>query len=351
MEAAGEAIAAAVGGVVSSVVLHPLDTLKTQVQAGRVRAGRGSAAGRVCVDSGLGTPRTVRQPEETRLQQPAQERKREDGDGEDEGEGADGAASAPEDASVLAVARAMYAEGGAPRFFRGVGVGAVQSAVEKSIYFLVYSLLKDGARYANGGRAPGPAQSLLLGYASDWSHLFATLPFEVVCRNLQTARGAGRGSSAPYAVLQAVLSEGGVAGLYRGWQAYLVLCLRPAIQYSIYDSLKRAMTAKRREKALGAGEAFLLGAFSRAVATVLLYPYARAKTVRMTEKNGGEPRSVGQVVRGILKDEGAAGLFKGLAPELLRGVFSAAIMLMVKEKVQRATRKALRGAAAGRRRR
>ena len=47
--------------------------------------------------------------------------------------------------------------------------------------------------------------------------------------------------------------------MYKGIQAYVVLCLKPALQYTIFEQVKAVIVKTRRSKHLSAAEAFLLG--------------------------------------------------------------------------------------------
>jgi len=65
-----------------------------------------------------------------------------------------------------------------------------------------------------------------------------------------------------------VFQEQGVEGLYNGIQAYQVLCLKPAIQYTVYEYCKELVLLGRPgEENLGSAEVFLLGMVARAVST------------------------------------------------------------------------------------
>ena len=75
-----------------------------------------------------------------------------------------------------------------------------------------------------------------------------TLPIEVVCKTMQTRKpgkgeagggsgGGGGGNAGVFGVISAILKEKGVGGFYRGLSAYIVLCLKPAIQFTIYEQV------------------------------------------------------------------------------------------------------------------
>jgi hypothetical protein len=183
----------------------------------------------------------------------------------------------------------------------------------------------------------------------------------------------------PVEVAARLYREQGLSGFYKGIAAYFVLCLRPAVQFAVFERLKAARLGSKGGVALGALDAFVLGAVARAVATVVVYPYTRAKvlaqvSVRRTrpaapasDADGAAaavpeddddvtavrapqppvpPVTVPAVLQAILEEEGVRGLFRGLGPEVFRGMLSGAVMLMVKEKIDAAARISLRGNAA-----
>lgn len=123
----------------------------------------------------------------------------------------------------------------------------------------------------------------------------------------------------------------------------MVLCLKPAIQYTVYEQVKQIVIAARRlntdgkavvDDSLSAAEAFFLGMFARIVATMLTYPYLRAKVLlQSTYGNAKVKPTIPQMIAEQLSKGGVWGLYQGIGPELTRGVFSAALMMMVKERI------------------
>lgn len=141
----------------------------------------------------------------------------------------------------------------------------------------------------------------------------------------------------------AILSEKGPGGFYKGIEAYTVLCLKPAIQYMVYDQIKKVFLAarpppqggaKKVAQSLSAAEAFLLGMFARVVATMLTYPYLRAKILLQSAPGNAKTKpSIPGMIAQQLADGGLGGVYQGIGPELTRGVFSAALMMTVKERI------------------
>lgn len=307
-----QALSASCGGFCSSVALHPLDTLKTRLQA-QGASPKGKA-----------------------------------GDGDD-GEGA------KPSGGVLGTIREIHAEGGVGTFFKGVVPSTTQNVVEKFIYFFAYTLLKEGHQRAFG--EVQTAGAVVVGYLSEWAHLPVTLPMEVVAKRLMTSKPVpGKNGSPPrspsvFAVISAIFSEKGVAGFYRGVATYLALCLRPAIEFTIFGRLKDMVLGMRARSGPGGGtqltaaQAFFFGAVSRAIATLLVYPFTRVKVMMQSGSSsaGGskeEPSIIGKM-SDVVERDGVLALYRGIEPEIFRGMLSSAIMLMVKERIYLVNRRLL----------
>ena len=93
---------------------------------------------------------------------------------------------------------------------------------------------------------------------AEWSHLPVTLPIDCLTTAIQTD-DRNRGAMA---LLCSMLSERGAGGFYKGIEAYAVLCLKPAIQYTVYERVKRAVLAARAAAETATGGS--IGASKRA---------------------------------------------------------------------------------------
>jgi adenine nucleotide transporter 17 len=67
-----------------------------------------------------------------------------------------------------------------------------------------------------------------------------------------------------------IFQQEGIAGLYAGVGAALALVINPIIQYTVFEHIK---TKIAKVRALSSFDFFLLGAFSKLVATGVSYPY------------------------------------------------------------------------------
>ena len=174
----------------------------------------------------------------------------------------------------------------------------------------------------------------MLGCLAEWCHIPFSLPLDVLTTRLATDKT----NASAFVIMSNLISEKGVAGMYKGYQAFAVLCLKPAIQYTVYEKLKAMVLAGKKSalNELSAAEAFFLGMVARTIATIATFPYVRAKVMLQTSdggENSGATSTIPQMLKAIYADEGLTGLFQGIGPELTRGVLSAAMMLMVKEKI------------------
>ncbi|KAJ0393702.1 hypothetical protein P43SY_007602 [Pythium insidiosum] len=290
MQMLAAASAAGVGGLVATSVLYPLDTIKTRLQSGG----------------------SLFDEEETNEEQARRK-------------------------DVRALLRSLY---------RGYQYKAAESSVSKFLYFYAYTLLAQTVAPSDG-KPIGTVLNLGIGYLSEFFHLPVTLPMEVIATRLQT----GIGSGGVLQIVRNVLEESGIKGFYKGFQAYFVLCLQPAIQYTVFERVKEAYLkrSKSMAKSLSALEAFVLGAIARSIATLLLFPYIRAKVILQSKKKknqapeleDGKCDRASQSSEGIVatlqrvySEEGPLALYRGLTPELTKGALSSALMLMIKEKIQ-----------------
>lgn len=286
LEAFAEATSAALGGGVATALLYPLDTLRSKLAAvGKKRKGN--------KDNGL-----------VELEH-----------------------------SVLDQIRAQ----GFMVLYSGLPMKLFKSCLGKFMYFLTYSRLKTA--YAQNVGVVNPFPNLAIGYVSEWVHVPVTQPADIIVTRLQTGKASG--------VMDAITTlygQGGVGAFFRGLNAQPILCLQPAIQFTIFDIVKRNYFKNR---SLDMRTAFLLGAVARGVALCFVYPYLRAKTLVQTtnaktsSKEGKKvvDTRIWPVLARIFRMEGVAGLWKGLPPELLRGVLSSALMMMIKERIRVVTRK------------
>ena len=80
----------------------------------------------------------------------------------------------------------------------------------------------------------------------------------------------------------------------------------------------------------------VLGAISKALATIVTQPLIVAKVGLQSrppaEREGRPFKSFGEVMKFIVDREGPFGLFKGIGPQILKGLLVQGILMMTKER-------------------
>jgi solute carrier family 25 (peroxisomal adenine nucleotide transporter), member 17 len=363
-----EVLSASLGGAISASILYPLEVLKTKMQAAD-DGGHDDNDESSCHEFG------------------------DNHDDDEIGNKKDKDKSKQKlvSAGMVQTALQLYEHQGISVFVRGIETSALQSAIEKALYFFAYTALKQGyssalsstTRSMKDGKQKqhsdssssnniGAFANLMLGCAAEWMHLPISLPIDAWTTQIQTSTTG----AAPMQILLTMLaSPNKMNSWYKGLSAYYVLCFKPALQYTVYEQVKKLLVAHRRDKTLSAVEAFLLGMVARTVATVLVFPCVRAKVLLQKQaavsanassmmadpepafdstraaaaattppagaKVVKEELTTIKVLLRTLQRQGLAGLYQGLGPELTRGIFSAALMLMIKERIAGTVRKAL----------
>jgi adenine nucleotide transporter 17 len=188
-------------------------------------------------------------------------------------------------------------------------------------------------------RKPNTAEHLFIGYLAALQGNITTIPLDVTLVRRLAARKKrveGEKQATFFESFQEAVDKDGFWAFYKGWAVSALLCLNPAITYVFYERIKLWLTRGREAKSLNSLEAFFAGALSKAIATWLTFPFIRCKAIINTwsKLHKGEPiPSMTDVFQKISKEDGIAGLFTGIYPQLTKGVLNSALMLMIKERV------------------
>merc|ERR1712046_402436 len=129
--------------------------------------------------------------------------------------------------------------------------------------------------------------------------------------------------------------KGGMKGFYTAIVPISLLTLKPGLQLAFYEAVKRVILARRKgDIALSAFHAFLLGAFSRLLATIVVFPYIRGKQLMQTGRIPGQGTglvSLHRIMIRCVEEHGIGGLYQSMPQELLRACFSSSLMFACRE--------------------
>ncbi|KAF8606419.1 mitochondrial carrier [Ceratobasidium sp. AG-I] len=341
----GHALAGALGGVFSNAVVYPLDTAKTRIQA----SGSSSK--------------------------------------DKKGKGRDGS----DQLSIFPLLLRILKEEGVKGYYGGFGASMANTFFMQYAYFFFYSFVRTAyikrlTRGRPAGKGPQLSTSieLLLGAVAGALAQIFTLPVSVIAtrqqigdKSKQTTTGKGSSFSE---VGRGIVKQDGVAGLWAGIKPSMVLTVNPAITYGAFERIKSFMLAGSTSSKLTPGKAFLVGALSKTIATVVTYPYIMAK-VRLQargsseEEDHEEPTSETELVNvkdveeglaasyakvtkhgeeathpprprkgqgsaiallaKVLREDGFVGWYQGMSAQITKAVLSQALLFMLKDQFER----------------
>ena len=175
------------------------------------------------------------------------------------------------------------------------------------------------------------------------------------------------------ATVKAIYAKGGIKAFWAGLGPSCLLVINPAVHFMALDQLKvlykrliqRKILDKRSSRvrataaALSPLEAFCIGAAAKSFATSVTFPLIRAKVLSMSRGRhdlGGNRHVYGMrnegeinnnfatldVISKVIRNEGFAGLYKGLGVQMSRSALAAAIMFTTREQLEKLTAGTLR---------
>ncbi|KAH7360556.1 mitochondrial carrier domain-containing protein [Rhexocercosporidium sp. MPI-PUGE-AT-0058] len=230
----------------------------------------------------------------------------------------------------------IAADDGILGLYNGINGALIGVASTNFAYFYWYSVVR--TLYLAQQKVPMPPSTLVelsLGAVAGAVAQVFTIPVAVVTTRQQTQKKGERKGMIDTA-RDVVNSEDGWSGLWRGLKASLVLVVNPAITYGAYQRLREIMYPGKLN--LRPGEAFLLGAMSKSLATIATQPLIVAKVGLQSKpppSRQGKPfKSFIEVMQFIIKNEGPLGLFKGIAPQITKGLLVQGLLMMTKERME-----------------
>ncbi|PCH42079.1 mitochondrial carrier [Wolfiporia cocos MD-104 SS10] len=340
----GYALAGALGGCFSNAVVYPLDVAKTRIQAATSASLNGSEKDK-------------------------------------------------EKLSVVAVLLRILKEEGIPGYYRGFTATMINTFSMQYAYFFFYSFVRTSyikrlaARLPAGVKAPplSTAAELILGAVAGALAQIFTIPVSVIATRQQIGpsldRRASRAGSRVrrdgediektagketdgyddsfLGIAREIIEEEGPGGLWLGLRPGLVLTVNPAITYGAYERVKSvlvlAQEAAGRGSKLSPWTAFLVGALSKTLATVVTYPYIMAK-VRIQARSADTEEAVAEhqpappkhayhhahskhvgalgILARVWRQEGFLGWYQGMGAQITKAVLSQALLFMSKDQFE-----------------
>ncbi|KAL8643383.1 MAG: hypothetical protein Q9228_000016 [Teloschistes exilis] len=238
--------------------------------------------------------------------------------------------------SSLDALRKIIDDEGITGLYSGISGSLIGVTSTNFAYFYWYSVVR--SLYLSSQtipRPPGTAMELSLGAIAGAVAQVFTIPVSVITTRQQTQLKGDRKGLLDTG-REVVLGEDGWRGLWRGLKASLVLVANPAITYGTYQRLRELLFPKKAN--LRAWESFFLGATSKALATILTQPLIVAKVGLQSRpppaRQGRSFNGFLEVMAYINEHEGPFALFKGLAPQITKGILVQGLLMMTKERME-----------------
>ncbi|KAK6199315.1 mitochondrial carrier domain-containing protein [Scheffersomyces amazonensis] len=254
--------------------------------------------------------------------------------------------------STIDVLQKIYAKKGILGWYHGLFSSLLGTAAQNFAYFYWYTIVK--RVYANlnkhipNHKASTLTELFLGALAAAISQLFTT-PIGVITTQQQTDKH----HKSLYQLTKEILEHDGIHGLWRGLRVSLVLCINPSITYGSYERLKQILYGNKQF--LKPLESFSLGVLAKSLATVATQPLIVSKAMiqkkvskKPKTKEGENPlgdnehddededivfNSFTHALVHLWKSEKFNGLYKGIAPQLIKGVFVQGLLFMFKDQL------------------
>lgn len=127
-----------------------------------------------------------------------------------------------------------------------------------------------------------------------------------------------------------IIQQEGPAALWSGTIPSLVLVSNPAVQFMIFEMLKRNLKAMLDKQELSPFHVFALGAISKSISTVMSYPLQ----VVQSKKRYGSPDVKNKTMSELMAELIRTGtMYKGMEAKLLQTVMTTALMYVFYERI------------------
>lgn len=264
------------------------------------------------------------------------------------------------DSGFLDAVQRIVQREGVTGLYAGLDSALFGISVTNFVYYYWYEWTRSGFEKAavTTGRASKrltTIESMIAGAIAGSATVLLTNPIWVVNTRMTTRKRnkesdesllpGAKASKAPTTVgtLLALLKEEGPQALFAGVVPALVLVINPILQYTIFEQLKNTIEKKRR---ITPTIAFMLGALGKLFATSITYPYITVKSMAHVAGRDGGNENMLQAMRRVIREEGYAGLYKGIGPKVSQSVLTAAFLFAFKDVLYEQTVKIRRTMAA-----
>ncbi|KAL6891337.1 mitochondrial carrier domain-containing protein [Trichoderma longibrachiatum] len=239
----------------------------------------------------------------------------------------------------------IIAREGFSGLYSGINSALFGISVTNFIYYYWYEWTraffeKAATRAGRASKKLTTVEAMIAGAIAGSATVIITNPIWVVNTRVTTRRqepdleaaggDGGRRGKGPTTLgtLMSLLKKEGPRALFAGVVPALVLVINPILQYTLFEQMKNAVERKRK---MTPTIAFVLGALGKLFATSVTYPYITVKSQMHVAAHNEKKEGMSQALRRVIRDEGYAGLYKGIGPKVTQSVLTAAFLFAFKD--------------------
>ncbi|XP_062321116.1 solute carrier family 25 member 32-like [Osmerus eperlanus] len=250
----------------------------------------------------------------------------------------DGLNLRPKYDGIIHCMRSVLQQEGIRGLYQGVTPNIWGAGASWGLYFFLYNAIK---AYTKEGRQTEltATEHLLSAAQAGIMTLTLTNPIWVTKTRLVLQYSADPSRKQYKGMVDALVQiyrYEGIRGLYRGFVPGLFGTSHGALQFMAYEELKRDYNKYRNmasEAKLNPLEYITMAALSKIFAVATTYPYQVVRARLQDQHN--QYQGVLDVVRRTWRNEGATGFYKGIVPNLIRVTPACCITFVVYENVSR----------------
>ncbi|KAG7475933.1 mitochondrial folate transporter/carrier [Solea senegalensis] len=250
----------------------------------------------------------------------------------------DGLDLRPKYSGMVHCMKSVWQQEGLRGLYQGVTPNVWGAGASWGLYFLFYNAIKG---YKNEGRQTALSATEHLVSAAEAGMLTLTItnPIWVTKTRLVLQYNADPTSKQYTGMVDALVKiyrHEGIHGLYKGYVPGLFGTSHGALQFMAYEELKRDYNRYKKapsDAKLNALEYISMAALSKIFAVATTYPYQVVRARLQDQHN--RYNGVMDVIRRTWRNEGAIGFYKGIIPNVIRVTPACCITFVVYENVSR----------------
>lgn len=207
-------------------------------------------------------------------------------------------------------------------------VGALYSS---GVYYYFYELINKKLIEISGKKRLSLVSNIIAAsFAGSLTAIFSNPIWLINTRNSVEKKKENR-----HGIIQTltkIIKEDGFLSLWSGVIPSLILVINPIIQYVCFERIK-ILIERYTKKPLNGFIIFILGAFTKLLASFLTYPYLLVRTRLQinNQRNNQKYKNTLDCIIKIFNDEGISGFYSGLSLKLLHSVITTALLFLIKE--------------------